>query len=96
MEMWARQLIFVLVLGTLLGLIPAAIAKSKGRDFVGFWIYGALLFIIALPHALFMKSTTKSIEQKMLSSGSGKRCPYCAEIIKTEASACRFCGREVK
>jgi uncharacterized membrane protein len=26
---------------------------------------------------------------------SGKVCPYCAETIKTEAKACRFCGREV-
>ena len=24
-----------------------------------------------------------------------KSCPYCAELIKLEASVCRFCGREV-
>ncbi len=43
----------VLIIGVLVvGLIPAFIARSKGRSFVGFWIYGTLLFVVALPHAL--------------------------------------------
>jgi hypothetical protein len=42
----------LLIVATILGLIPAAIARSKGRDFVGWWMYGAALFIVALPHAL--------------------------------------------
>src|SRR5262245_32151157 len=32
------------------GLIPAAIAKSKGRDFLLWWLFGAALLIVALPH----------------------------------------------
>lgn len=42
----------------LLGLIPAAIAKRKGRSFVLWWFYGATLIVIALPHALLLKPTT--------------------------------------
>lgn len=85
----------VFVIACLLGLIPAAIAHSKGRSFIGFWIYGALLFIVALPHALLMPADPQAIEAQRLSSGAHKKCPHCAEIVKVEAKVCRFCSREV-
>ncbi len=47
------------LLAILLGLIPAAIAQSKGRSFVAWWLYGALLFIVALPHSLLIKKTRR-------------------------------------
>lgn len=40
------------VLGALLGLLPAFIAHNKGHRFGPWWVYGALLFIVALPHAI--------------------------------------------
>lgn len=85
---------FILI-AILIGLIPAAIARSKGRSFVGWWIYGALLFIIALPHSLIMKSDPKAIEAQALTTGDMRKCAHCAEIIKREAKVCRFCGRDV-
>ena len=75
-----------LVVCALIGLIPASMAHAKGRSFFGWWVYGALLFIVALPHALL----AKPVEGKGL-----KRCPHCAELIKDEAKVCRFCGRDV-
>jgi hypothetical protein len=35
-----------------LGLIPAAIARRKGHPFLLWWLYGAVLFAVALPHAI--------------------------------------------
>jgi hypothetical protein len=74
----------ILIIAVLIGLIPAAIASSKGHSFVLWWIYGAALFIVALPHSL------------MLSAGGSKRkCPFCAETVRLEAIVCPHCQRDL-
>jgi uncharacterized protein YgiM (DUF1202 family) len=43
-----------LIIASFLAIIPAKIAESKGRSFGKWWIYGFLLWMIALPHALLI------------------------------------------
>lgn len=64
-----------IILSVLLGLIPAAIAKNKGRSFVGWWVYGAALFIVAIIHVMIIKADSKRIESQNLRDNSLKKCP---------------------
>lgn len=83
-----------LIVAIVIGLLPAAIAKSKGRNFALWWLYGAALFIVALPHALLMSADERGLERAALATGAVRKCPACAELIKAEAKVCRYCGHQ--
>ena len=82
----------VLIIAAIIGVIPAAIASGKGRSFVLWWFFGAMLFIIALPASLIIKKDEKAVERQQLGNGDLKKCHACAELVKSEASVCRYCG----
>jgi cytochrome c-type biogenesis protein len=52
-----------------LGVIPANIARKKGRDFYNWWFFGASLFPIALPLALNLKPETGQQVQDVIEDG---------------------------
>jgi hypothetical protein len=74
-------LIILFGIAVVIGLIPAAIASSKGHNFGAWWFYGSHLFIFAFFHALFI--------------GSAYRCPHCAEGVREEAKVCPHCQRDL-
>lgn len=50
-----RGLLIALLVLMVLGLIPAYLASRKGRSFLDWWVFGTLLFPIAMPMAWLMK-----------------------------------------
>jgi hypothetical protein len=80
-----------LAICAVLGCIPGAIAMAKGRTFWGFWLYGALLFPVALIHSLVMASRPAGQEARALATGEFRKCPHCAELVKREARLCKHC-----
>lgn len=69
------------ILLALFGLIVGVIAKGKGRSFAPWFLYGALLFIVALIHVLFIKNENKD----------KKQCEECLSYIPVRATKCSFC-----
>jgi cytochrome c-type biogenesis protein len=60
-----RTLLIILAAAITLGLIPAAIASRKGRNFFDWWFLGASLFPIALPAALLIKPVYPEIDNNI-------------------------------
>jgi hypothetical protein len=89
------EYIFWIGLGLIIAFISGSINKSKGRSEGEGFALGCFLGIIGLIIVALLPRNDKVIETNKVLDGSSKVCPYCAEIIKKEASVCRFCGREL-
>jgi hypothetical protein len=48
-------LLELILTGVLIGVIPGMIAQRKGHNFFVWWLFGAMLFLFALPAALILK-----------------------------------------
>jgi len=68
-----RILLIAVVVLTSLGLIPAFIARSKGRSFATWWFFGATLFPVALPMAWLLKPLdSEDVNDASLIEGAGE------------------------
>jgi len=52
-----------------LGLFPAFLAQSKGRPFGLWWLYGTVLFLVALPHSIILKTQGQSLGESLEALG---------------------------
>jgi hypothetical protein len=73
----------ILVVAAVLALIPAFIARQKNHGFWTFYVFGLLLWIVALPVALTLKDNRR-------------HCPFCVEPIGVAATVCPHCQRDLE
>jgi hypothetical protein len=70
-----------------IGLIPAFIAKRKGRSFWGWWAYGTFLWLIAIPHAILGKTKAQLDAQRQAEAEAQARANGDAENRRQAAIA---------
>ena len=74
-------LLFLLMPIAVLGLVPSAIASLKGCSAGKWYLYGILVFPVALVHSILLDSR--------------KTCPHCKERVMVDAIVCPFCRSTV-
>ena len=86
-----------LILWVGLSFIAAIIAANKGRSGMGFFLLAILLSpLVGILAALVAKPNTISTEEQLIANGEARRCPFCAEMVRPEASVCKHCGRSLQ
>ncbi len=88
-----QEIIVFLVIAIPLGLITALIARSRGRRFLVWWLFGTALFPIALPLAIALPPVQSTLDRRRPQAAS--RCEHCDGPIGPGHAFCSMCGAPV-
>jgi len=70
------------------------LTDSEGRAGAG-WGLGFLLGPLGLIIVLLLPANAEKVEAEAVASGTMRKCPFCAEMVKAEAIVCKHCGKDL-
>lgn len=78
---------------TVLSALVGAWAASRGHSAVGMFLVSFLLSpLIGFLVEAIRGRDIRAAEHEAIASGTMKKCPACAELVRLEATKCRYCG----
>ena len=72
-----------IILAAVAGIVGAILARPKGRSPILWFILCAMVPLLVIAIALL---------PALVAKGYTKKCLYCAQIIKEDATVCKYCG----
>lgn len=89
-------MLLAFVVWLFLAFCVGAFAQHRGRSGGGYGVLALLISpLLAFIVVLALKPNREGIEADAVASGDMRKCPYCAELVKTEAKLCRYCHSEL-
>ncbi|MCS7485661.1 hypothetical protein UA24_04015 [Marinomonas sp. BSi20414] len=89
-------MMFVVVLWIVFSILVGLLASSKGRSgFLFFFLALILSPVIGLIIALVMPKNNELVEARAIETGGMRKCPSCAELVKSEAKICKHCQSDL-
>jgi hypothetical protein len=82
-------------LWAMFGIGAAMIAGGRGQNGCLWFGLGVLFGPFALLFAFLVPRDTAVTDARELATGTMRKCPYCAELVRLEAIKCRYCASDI-
>jgi hypothetical protein len=88
--------IIIVPIWIIISVFVAKYAEDKGYSFAGFFLMSLFISpLIAVIILLILPVRKDLVEQGGILTGEFRKCPFCAETVKSEAIICKHCGRDL-
>ncbi|MCF8245675.1 MAG: zinc ribbon domain-containing protein [Saprospiraceae bacterium] len=72
-----------IIICAVFGIVGSILAQKKGRSQILWFILCAIVPLLVIAILLL---------PAIAAAGFTKKCPHCAEIVKEDATMCKYCG----